>query len=83
MLIVLPNSSPTSCAAVTSRSSQCFWVTKIVAALLRKPPPMKSKPVNATTSSLFGLLRIACSTCLTTRSVRSSVAPSGRITAAM
>ena len=26
-------------------SSHGFWVTKIVAALLRKPPPMKSKPV--------------------------------------
>ena len=29
------------------RSSQCFCVTKIVAALLRKPPPRKSKPVKA------------------------------------
>ena len=46
-------------APVTVRSSQCFCVTKIVAALLRKPPPMKSKPVNAMMSWLFGFERIA------------------------
>jgi hypothetical protein len=55
----------------------------MVAALLRKPPPRKSKPVNATTSRLLGLEAIALFTSVTTRSVRSSVAPSGRITAAM
>jgi hypothetical protein len=44
---------------------------------------MKSKPVNETMSWFAGLARIASSTCLTTLSVRSSVAPSGRITALM
>ena len=68
---------------MTVRSSQCFCVTKIVAALLRKPPPMKSKPVNAMMSWLFGFERIASVTFETTLSVRSSVAPSGRITALM
>ena len=83
MPAVLPKSSPTSCAAVTSRLSHGTCVTKIVAALLRKPPPRKSKPVNEITSALAGLERIACSTWDTTLSVRLSVAPSGRITALM
>ena len=47
---------------MTVRSSQCVCVTKIVAALLRKPPPMKSKPVNAMMSWLAGFERIASST---------------------
>ena len=80
---VLAYSSPTNCCAVTSRSSHGFCVTNNVAALLRKPPPMKSKPVNAMVSWLLGLLRIAASTSSTTFCVRSSVAPSGRITAEM
>ena len=83
MPIVLPKSSPTRLAAVTLRLSHGTWTTKSVAALLRKPPPMKSKPVNDTMSWFALLARIASSTCFTTLSVRSSVAPSGRITAPM
>ena len=80
MPAVFMNTSPTSCGVVTLRSSQCFWVTKIEAALLRNPPPRKSNPVNAITYSLAGLEWIAFSTSATTSSVRCSVAPSGRIT---
>jgi hypothetical protein len=84
MYAVCMKNSPTSIGVTTpGRWSQCFWVTKIVAALLRKPPPMKSKPVNATTSSFTGLLFRISTTSLTTLSVRCSVAPSGRITAEM
>jgi hypothetical protein len=83
MFAVFMKSSPTSCGVVTVRSSQCVCVTKMVAALLRKPPPRKSKPVKATTSWLTGLDLIAASTSPTTLSVRSSVAPSGSTTAAM
>ena len=83
MPTVRPKSSPTSCAAVTLRLSHGTCTTKSVAALLRKPPPMKSKPVNETMSWFAGLARIASSTCFTTLSVRSSDAPSGRNTAPM
>ena len=80
---VLPHSSPTSAWTGTGRSSQCVWVTKIVAALLRNAPPRKSKPVNAMADSLYGFDLMMSTTSFTTRSVRSSVAPSGRMTAAM
>ena len=58
-------------------------MTKIVAALLRKPPPRKSRPVKATAYSLAGLDLIASTTSLTTSSVRCRLAPSGRNTAPM
>ena len=80
MPAVFANTSPTSCGVVTFRSSQCVCVTKIEAALLRNPPPRKSNPVNAITYALAELEWIAFSTSATTLSVRSSVAPSGRIT---
>jgi hypothetical protein len=54
---VFMKKSPTSWGVATLRSLQGFCVTKMVAALLRKPPPRKSKPVNATTSRLFGIGR--------------------------
>ena len=73
--------SPTSAGTGCLRSFQCFWVTKIVAALLRNPPPRKSKPVKAMTSWLAGLDLMISLTSRTTLSVRSSDAPSGRITA--
>ena len=83
MCPVFPKSSPTSAVVGTSRSSQCFCVTKIVAALLRNAPPRKSKPVKAIAYSFAGFDWIAFTTSPTTLSVRSSVAPSGRNTAAM
>ncbi len=83
MCPVFMKNSPTSCGVVTLRSSQCFWVTKMVAALLRKPPPRKSKPVKAMAYSFAGFDLMAATTSFTTLSVRSSVAPSGRNTAAM
>ena len=83
MPAVFMNSSPISACTGTLRSSQCFCVTKMVAALLRKPPPRKSKPANETASRLLGFDLITCSTSFTTLSVRCSDAPSGRITAAM
>ena len=83
MCAVFMKNSPTSCGVATARWSQCFCVTKMVAALLRKLPPRKSKPVNATAFSFAGFDLMICTTSFTTLSVRSSVAPSGRNTAAM
>ena len=61
-----------------------FIVKKMVAALLRKvPPPMKSKPVNATAFSMFGFSFTVATTFCTISSVRSSEEPSGRSTTAM
>ncbi len=81
---VLPKNSPTRACAGTLRSSQCLKVTKIVAALLRKvPPPMKSKPVNATQFSMFGFSRTVATTFCTISSVRSRDEPSGSSTTAM
>ncbi len=54
MCPVFMKNSPTSCGVATLRSFQCFWVTKMVAALLRKPPPRKSKPVKAIASWFAG-----------------------------
>jgi hypothetical protein len=81
---VRPKNSPTSAWAGTWRSSQCFMVKKMVAALLRKaPPPMKSKPVNATAFSMFGFSFTVATTFCTISSVRSSDDPSGSRTMAM
>ena len=46
---VFMKKSPTIAGVATLRSFHGFCVTKMVAALLRKPPPRKSKPVKATT----------------------------------
>ncbi len=83
MPAVFMKNSPTSCGVETLRLSQCVCVTKIVAALLRKPPPRKSKPVKAMADSFAGFDFMMATTSFTTLSVRSSVAPSGRNTAAM